>query len=70
MKTDKAVSEMPIIRINANATMAKFRKKQNEVENQKQRLKTVDVNKYLRVEKFDEDKGMQATGLFQPVSAR
>lgn len=58
MKTDKAVSEMPIIRINANATMAKFRKKQNEVENQKQRLKTVDVNKYLRVEKFDEDKGM------------
>lgn len=49
---------MPIIRINANATMAKFRKKQNEVENQKQRLKTVDVNKYLRVEKFDEDKGM------------
>lgn len=49
---------MPAIRINANKTMAIFRKKQNEQENQRLRLKTVDVNKYLRVDKTGEDEGL------------
>ena len=66
---DKKVTNMPAIRINANRTMQKYRMKQEEIENQKQRLKQVDVSEYLRRSQFKIDEVKVASGLYEAASS-
>ena len=47
IKNDVAVAEMPTIRINANIAMSKRRLEDSIRENQKLKLKNVDVKSYL-----------------------
>lgn len=69
MNDDKRVQQMPQIRINANKTMYKYRLKQEEIENQKKRIKQVEVSDYIQRPDRANDDFKQASGLYEPAVA-
>ena len=59
---DTAVANMPCVRINANKAARNLNKKRTEDENQRMKMKVVDVSKYLRCKKKEES--MRTTDMF------
>lgn len=69
MKTDRLVTNMPKIRMNANKLVKRLTAEREEIQLQSMRLQQVDVSDYVRRCHSVLDQPMRSSNLYQPADS-